>query len=58
MKSLIYLFVFIGMASLVIGVAQKFFGTMILFTNISSQSHVLFANTCLLMALVLKLVND
>ena len=58
MKLLIRLFVFIGLASLIVGFVQKFFGIVVVFDNIKPSSHVLFANTSVLIALVLKLAND
>ena len=58
MKLVINLFIFMAMGLLVVGVAQKFFNTVIIFPNISALAHVVFANSCLLIALILKLVND
>jgi hypothetical protein len=58
MKLLVRLFIFMGLAVLVVGVAQKFFQTTILFSNIKPSSHLIFANTCFLIALILKLAND
>ncbi len=58
MKLLVRLFVFMGLAVLVIGVAQKFFKTTILFEDIRPLSHLVFANSCFLIALILKLAND
>lgn len=58
MKLLANLFIFIAMALIVIGVISKFFNTVVIFSNASPMAHIVFANTCLLIALVLKLAND
>ncbi len=58
MKLLTRLFIFIGLVVLFVGVAQKFFATTIIFADISPMSHLIFANTCFLIALILKLAND
>jgi hypothetical protein len=58
MKLLIRLFIFMGLASVVIGFFQKFFHTVIVFNNVTPLAHLVFANTCLLLALILKLAND
>ena len=47
-----------GLATLVVGFAQKFFNTTIVFANVKPLAHLVFANTCFLIALILKLVND
>ena len=58
MKSLVRLFIFIGLVALVAGVAQKFFNTPMIFANIKPLAHMVFANSCFLIALILKLAND
>ncbi|MFH1753345.1 MAG: hypothetical protein ABH875_04100 [Candidatus Omnitrophota bacterium] len=58
MKSLVRLFIFMGLVALVAGVAQKFFSTAIIFGDIKPLSHLVFANSCFLIALILKLAND
>ena len=58
MKLLIRLFIFMGLALMVIGVATKFFDTTILFAGVKPVSYIVFANTCFLIALILKLAND
>ena len=58
MKLLVRLFIFMGLAVLVVGVAQKFYGTTIVFANIKPLSHLVFANSCFLIALILKLANE
>lgn len=58
MKILIRLFIFLGLVSLVIGFAQKFFGTVLIFTDIKPLSHLVVANSCFLLALILKLANE
>lgn len=58
LKMVANLFIGIAMALLVVAFISKFFNTVVLFHNVSPQSHILFANTCLLLALILKLAND
>lgn len=58
LKMLANLFVGIAMALLTMAFISKFFNTVVLFPNISPLSHIVFANTCLLLALILKLAND
>ena len=58
MKLLVRLFIFIGLVALVVGVAQKFFNTTIIFEGVKPLSHLIFANSCFLIALILKLAND
>lgn len=58
MRLLRHLFVLVGLISLVAGVSAKFYNVPMIFANISPIAHVVFANTCLLLALSLKLLND
>ena len=58
MKLLVQLFIFIGLVSLVVGFIEKFFMITVLFPNIKPLSHLVFANSCMLIALVLKIAND
>ncbi len=58
MKLLANLFIFIGLALVVIGVISKFLDIVVIFSNISPLAHLIFANTCLLVALILKLASD
>ena len=58
MKLLIRLFIFMGLAVLVIGFIQKFFKIPMVFPTIRPLAHLVFANTCFLLALILKLAND
>jgi len=58
MKLLINLFIFMGLGLIIIAVGSKFFHTIILFPHIKLSSHLVFANTCFLIALILKLAKD
>lgn len=58
MKILANLFIFISMILIVVGVCTKFFDMVILFPSVKPLSYILVANTCLLIALILKLAND
>ena len=52
------LFILIAMGALAAAVVAKFFGIVLIFPKISPLAHLVFANTCLLIALILKLAND
>lgn len=58
LKLVANLFILIAMVLLVIAFISRFFNIVILFPDIKPISHIVFANTCLLIALVLKLAND
>jgi len=58
MKLLIRLFIALGLALVVIAFLQKFTGVSVLFSDISAGGHIVFANTCFLLALILRLAND
>lgn len=58
MKLLTKLFIAMGLGAMVVGIAQKFFGRVMFFESIKPVSHLVFANTCFLIALILKVAND
>lgn len=58
MKILANLLIFIALTCVVIGVIAKFCGLIILFPGMRPVSFIVFANTFLLLALVLKLGNE
>lgn len=57
MKILPGLLILIGLALLAIAAVAKFFGVVLLFPNVKLVSHLVLANTCFLLALILKLEN-
>lgn len=58
MKLLANLFIFVAMALICVGMAQRFLNMPIIFVTINPLSHIVLANTFLLIALILKLAND
>ena len=58
MKLLANLFILVGLLLIVTGVIGKFFNTIMIFPDITPIGHVVGANTCLLIALILKLAKD
>ncbi len=58
LKGVANLFIFVAMVSIIIGLTGGCFKGYILFQRLSFLGHLVFANTCLLIALVLKLAND
>jgi hypothetical protein len=58
MKLVPNLFIMFALLSMLVAVVQKFYGISLMFSEVDSISYVIFANTCLLLALVLKLAKD
>ncbi len=58
MKLLANLFILIALILIVTGTISKFYGIMVVFPNITPLAHLVFANTCFLIALILKTAND
>ncbi|MBL7069302.1 MAG: hypothetical protein ISS34_05545 [Candidatus Omnitrophica bacterium] len=57
MKILPGLLILIGLGLLAMAAAGKFLGLVLLFPNVKLVSHLVLANTCFLLALILKLEN-
>jgi len=57
MKIVPGLLILIGLALLAMAVVSKFFGLPMLFPQAKLVSHLVLANTCFLLALILKLEN-
>ncbi|NQT06016.1 MAG: hypothetical protein HQ575_00580 [Candidatus Omnitrophica bacterium] len=58
MKLLPNLFILLGLALIIIGVITRFLGVIVIFPDVKPIAHVVFANTCFLIALILKLAKD
>ncbi|NQT07102.1 MAG: hypothetical protein HQ575_06135 [Candidatus Omnitrophica bacterium] len=58
MKLLPNLFILLGLVLIIIGAMTRFLGVVVIFPDVKPISHVVFANTCFLIALILKLAKD
>lgn len=57
MKMVPNLLIAVGLLLLVVAGVSKFFNTVVLFPGVKLTSHLVVANTCLLLAIIMKLEN-